>query len=139
MSVSVPDRLPTTPRPLPGTRHVRPTPTAAARLALARRQQSAATQGRPFRADLDPTVTAQNRIFVRGRGINAELGGDLRLQGTTQDPIAIGAFELRRGRFDILGKRLDLSVAGWISRAISRRRSTSWPRPRPAMSPHGSG
>ena len=107
MSVSVPDRLPTTLRPLPGTRHVRPTPTAAARLALARRQQSAATQGRPFRADLDLTVTAQNRIFVRGRGINAELGGDLRLQGTTQDPIAIGAFELRRGRFDILGKRLD--------------------------------
>ncbi|QRM30936.1 translocation/assembly module TamB domain-containing protein [Microvirga sp. VF16] len=107
MNVSVPDRLPTTLRPLPGTRHVRPTPTAAARLALAQRRQSASARGTPFRAELDLTVTAQNRIFVRGRGINAELGGDLRLQGTTQDPIAIGAFELRRGRFDLLGKRLE--------------------------------
>ncbi|EIM28095.1 translocation/assembly module TamB domain-containing protein [Microvirga lotononidis] len=107
MNVSVPDRLPTTLRPLPGTKHVRPTPTAAARLALAQRRQSASSRGTPFRAELDLTLTAQNRIFVRGRGINAELGGDLRLQGTTQDPVAIGAFELRRGRFDILGKRLD--------------------------------
>ncbi|NBJ10891.1 translocation/assembly module TamB domain-containing protein [Microvirga arsenatis] len=107
MNVSVPDRLPTTLRPLPGTKHVRPTPTAAARLALAQRRQSAATRGAPFRAELDLTLTAQNRIFVRGRGINAELGGDLRLQGTTQDPIATGAFELRRGRFDLLGRRIE--------------------------------
>jgi translocation and assembly module TamB len=107
MNVSVPDRLPTTLRPLPGTKHVRPTPTAAARLALAQRRQSASARGTPFRAELDLTLTAQNRIFVRGRGINAELGGDLRLQGTTQNPVAIGAFELRRGRFDLLGQRID--------------------------------
>ncbi|MFD0462619.1 translocation/assembly module TamB domain-containing protein [Microvirga aerilata] len=107
MNVSVPDRLPTTSRPLPGTKHVRPTPTAAARLALAQRRQSAAARGTPFSADLDLTLTAQNRIFVRGRGINAELGGDLRLQGTSRDPIAIGAFDLRRGRFDLLGQRID--------------------------------
>jgi translocation and assembly module TamB len=108
MNVSVPDRLPTTLRPLPGTRHVQPTPAAAARLALARRQQAAASRGRPFSADLDLVITAQNRIFVRGRGINAELGGDLRLQGTSRDPVAIGAFELRRGRLDIVGRRIDL-------------------------------
>jgi len=107
MNVSVPDRLPTTLRPLPGTKHVQPTPTAAARLALARRQQSAGARGRPFSADLDLVLTAQNRIFVRGRGINAELGGDLRLQGTSRDPVAIGAFELRRGRLDLVGRRID--------------------------------
>jgi len=107
MNVSVPDRLPTTLRPLPGTKHVQPTPTAAARLALARRQQSAGSRGRPFSADLDLVLTAQNRIFVRGRGINAELGGDLRLQGTSRDPVAIGAFELRRGRLDLIGRRID--------------------------------
>jgi len=107
MNVSVPDRLPATLRPLPGTRHVQPTPAAAARLALERRQRAVRAQGRPFSADLDLSITAQNRIFVRGRGINAELGGDLRLQGTSQDPIAIGAFELRRGRLDIIGRRID--------------------------------
>ncbi|MBB4039694.1 translocation and assembly module TamB [Microvirga flocculans] len=107
MNVAVPDRLPTTLRPLPGTKHVQPTPTATARLALARRQQSVSAKGAPFRADLDLMLTAQNRIFVRGRGINAELGGDLKLQGTSQDPVAIGAFELRRGRFDLLGQRIE--------------------------------
>ncbi|MCG7394894.1 translocation/assembly module TamB domain-containing protein [Microvirga sp. ACRRW] len=107
MNVSVPDRLPATLRPLPGTRHIQPTPAAAARLALARRQQVANSRGRPFSADLDLVITAQNRIFVRGRGINAELGGDLRLQGTLQDPVAIGAFELRRGRLDLIGRRID--------------------------------
>lgn len=108
MNVSVPDRLPTTLRPLPNTRHVQPPPAAAARLALARRSQASAAQRRPFSADLDLTIVAQNRIFVRGRGINAELGGDLRLQGTSRDPVAIGAFELRRGRLDIVGRRIDL-------------------------------
>jgi translocation and assembly module TamB len=107
MNVSVPDRLPATLRPLPNTRHVRPPPTAAARLALAKQRQASTSRGTPFRAELDLLVTAPNRIFVRGRGINAELGGDLRLQGTTQEPIAIGAFELRRGRFDLLGQRIE--------------------------------
>lgn len=107
MNVSVPDRLPTTLRPLPGTKHVQPPPAAAARLALARRQQAGGTRGPVFRADLDLTITAQNRIFVRGRGINAELGGDLRLQGTSNDPIAIGAFDLRRGRLDLIGRRIE--------------------------------
>jgi translocation and assembly module TamB len=107
MNVSVPDRLPTTLRPLPGTKHVQPPPAAAARLALARQQQSAGSRGPAFSADLDLTITAQNRIFVRGRGINAELGGDLRLQGTSRDPVAIGAFELRRGRLDLIGRRIE--------------------------------
>lgn len=108
MNVSVPDRLPATVRPLPGTRHIQPPPAAAARLALARKQQATRAKRRPFSADLDLTIMAQNRIFVRGRGINAELGGDLRLQGTSRDPVAIGAFELRRGRLDLIGRRIDL-------------------------------
>ncbi|PVE23323.1 hypothetical protein DC522_16435 [Microvirga sp. KLBC 81] len=108
MNVSVPDRLPTTFRPLPGTKHIQPPPAAAARLALARKRQTVSSRGRPFSADLDLVIAAQNRIFVRGRGINAELGGDLRLQGTSRDPVAIGAFELRRGRLDLIGRRIDL-------------------------------
>lgn len=57
---------------------------------------------------LDIAVQAENRIFVRGRGLDAELGGSLHLTGTTADIIPEGRFELVRGRFDILGKRLDL-------------------------------
>lgn len=58
---------------------------------------------------LDLTVTAPGQIFVRGRGIDAELGGDLTVRGTTSNPIVSGGFTLRRGRLEILGKRLDFS------------------------------
>lgn len=58
---------------------------------------------------LDIQVSAPSRIFVRGRGIDAELGGSLRLNGTTADVISAGRFDLVRGRLDILEKRFDLN------------------------------
>jgi translocation and assembly module TamB len=64
---------------------------------------------RPFRLDL--TVSAPSRVFVRGRGIDAELGGEIRLAGTTEAVVPSGQFSLIRGRLDILGKRLVLSEA----------------------------
>ena len=57
---------------------------------------------------LNIRVNAPNRIFVRGRGLDAELGGGVTLTGTTQRVISAGRFELLRGRLDILGKRFDL-------------------------------
>ena len=55
---------------------------------------------------LDLTIRAE-RIFVRGRGLDAELGGTLRLAGTTADVVPLGEFELIRGRLDLLGQRFD--------------------------------
>jgi translocation and assembly module TamB len=109
MNVAVPDRLPATIQPLPGTRHIAPPPRVGAILAAERREQAQRAKARPFDATLDLVISAPNRIFVRGRGLDAELGGDLRLTGTSRDPVAIGAFELRRGRFTILGQRLDFT------------------------------
>jgi translocation and assembly module TamB len=60
---------------------------------------------------LDLSISAPNRIFVRGRGIDAELGGEIRLTGTTAAVVPSGAFDLVRGRLDILGKRLVLTRA----------------------------
>ncbi|MBL4929096.1 translocation/assembly module TamB domain-containing protein [Fuscibacter oryzae] len=60
---------------------------------------------------LDVTLSAPNQLFVRGRGLDAELGGELRLNGTTAAVVPSGAFDLIRGRLDILGKRLDLTEA----------------------------
>ena len=59
--------------------------------------------------ELDINVIAERRIFIRGRGLDAELGGSLRLVGTTGNIIPLGQFDLIRGRFDILGRRLDLT------------------------------
>jgi translocation and assembly module TamB len=64
---------------------------------------------RPFELDLE--ISAPNQFFVRGRGLDAELGGTLRLTGTTTDMVPSGAFDLIRGRLDILGRRLTLSEA----------------------------
>lgn len=58
---------------------------------------------------LDITITAPSRIFIRGRGLDAELGGTLQIGGTTQNIKPIGLFELTRGRINILQQRFDLT------------------------------
>ena len=58
---------------------------------------------------LDIRVDAPNRIFIRGRGLDAELGGSLTLGGTTADIVPIGQFDLQRGRISILQQRFDLT------------------------------
>ncbi len=88
------------------------------RRTLALAGQDAASQAERARAEanggggpgygLDIAIDAPGRIFVRGRGLDAELGGTLRLRGTTSDPVTVGGFELVRGRLDILEQRFDL-------------------------------
>ena len=109
MNVSIPERLPATLRPLPETRHVNVTPTARARLALDERTAAGQRRAPAFDAGLDLQIDAPNRIFVRGRGIDAELGGQLRLTGRLADPVTVGAFDLRRGRMQVGGTRLDIT------------------------------
>lgn len=58
---------------------------------------------------LNIRINAPRRIFVRGRGLDAELGGSLLLTGTTNRIISAGRFDLVRGRLDILGKRFELT------------------------------
>lgn len=58
---------------------------------------------------IDLTIRAPSRIFIRGRGLDAELGGRLRLTGTTNNIQPLGRFDLVRGRLDILGQRFDLT------------------------------
>lgn len=57
---------------------------------------------------LDITVNAPARMFVRGRGLDAELGGSLTLSGSTRQVIPAGQFNLIRGRLDILQQRFAL-------------------------------
>jgi translocation and assembly module TamB len=55
---------------------------------------------------LNVAISAPGRIFVRGRGVDAELGGDLRIGRTLTDPLPQGGFELRRGTLQVLARRL---------------------------------
>lgn len=77
-------------------------------------QNTAPTSARPYPIDI--TLRAPSQIFVRGRGLDAELGGTLRLSGTSANVIPTGQFDLTRGRLDILGKRLTLTEGRVVMR-----------------------
>lgn len=66
-------------------------------------------EGTKSNLSLDLVLNAPNGIFVRGRGIDAELGGNLTIRGSASDPVVAGGFEMRRGRIVILSKRLDFT------------------------------
>ena len=106
MDISVPNRFSSVAAPIPGTKHLNPTATARARLALAAKAKGGGAHAPLFDATLALTITAMNRIFVRGRGIYAELGGNLHVSGSARDPQVTGGFELLRGSLLLLSSRL---------------------------------
>nr|WP_314258070.1 translocation/assembly module TamB domain-containing protein [uncultured Devosia sp.] len=63
-------------------------------------------QTRPAGILLDINVNAPNQIFIRGRGLDAEVGGSVRLTGPVNNIQPVGGFELNRGRLAILGQRI---------------------------------
>ncbi|MFN7089957.1 MAG: translocation/assembly module TamB domain-containing protein, partial [Allorhizobium sp.] len=80
---------------------------------LRQQREQAPAEGRSASAPiaLDLTISSPSQTFIRGRGIDAELGGTIRLTGSAAAPVVSGAFELRRGRMQILTKRLDITRA----------------------------
>ena len=94
---------------LPGLVHVN-TPSEVARTRNWAGLSNAAradTVGPIYRVDMQ--ISAPARIFVRGRGLDAELGGQVRLQGQSDAIVPQGSFQLIRGRLDVLGRRLTLT------------------------------
>lgn len=63
---------------------------------------------------LDLTLASPGRIFVRGRGLEAEFEGTLKIAGTTGAPQVQGALELRRGTYSLAGANLTFT-SGTIS------------------------
>jgi translocation and assembly module TamB len=52
------------------------------------------------------TLIAPGKVFVRGRGLDAELQGRIALAGSTDAPNPDGRFTLRRGTFNLAGQTL---------------------------------
>jgi translocation and assembly module TamB len=109
MDITVPDRLDSVASPIPGTRHLNPTPTARALLALRAREQATRARAPLLNATLAVTISAANRVFLHGRGIDAEAAGDLHVAGSARDPQITGGFDLLRGSLSVVGKRLVLT------------------------------
>ncbi len=58
---------------------------------------------------LNLTVAAPRQIYVRGRGLNVELGGTLHIAGTTKAMRTSGGFKMIRGSFNLVGNTLTFS------------------------------
>ncbi len=58
---------------------------------------------------LNIDINAPRQLFVRGRGIDAELGGHLTVRGTLADVQPVGSFTLIRGRVLVIGQRIDFN------------------------------
>jgi len=106
--IRVPETLPGSAGLLPGLDHRGEPATVRQTRARAGLLKQEETTGAGPAHSLDVTVSAPRRIFVRGRGLEAELGGQVALGGTVQDVAATGRFDLIRGRLDLLGKRFSL-------------------------------
>ncbi len=52
---------------------------------------------------LDLTLNTPGQIFVRGRGLDAVLGGRLHVGGTSAAPQVSGGFTMQRGTFSLAG------------------------------------
>jgi len=67
-----------------------------------------ATAGAPP-LNLQLRILAPREIFVRGRGVDVELGGEIDVGGTIAAPRPSGEFKLRRGTLDILARQLQFT------------------------------
>lgn len=102
--ITVPEKLPGSLAALDVKHRNAPGPVRAQDKALRPATASGSSGGSGL--NLDVTVNAPNQIFIQGRGVDAELGGSLKLTGPASSPQAVGTFTLQRGRLTILGKRL---------------------------------
>jgi translocation and assembly module TamB len=55
------------------------------------------------------TIDAPEQVFVRGRGLDAEMGGKLKIGGTAAAPTIDGGFDLRHGIFSLAGQTLNFT------------------------------
>ncbi len=63
----------------------------------------------PSAVNLDLTIDAPSNIFVRGHGLDSELGGKLTIAGTAAAPQISGGFDMRRGSISVAGTTLNFS------------------------------
>lgn len=121
--VTVPDRVPASIAKL-DVKH-RNAPAAVLKQAQAMKPPTSGGSGSGLRFDLQ--VNAPRQIFVSGRGLYVELGGSTKLTGTLSSPVAIGQFTVRRGRLDLMGRRLgvDSGTLGFAGSLVPELNLTS--------------
>ena len=62
-----------------------------------------------YPVDLDLRVSIPARLSVKGRGLDSEWSGNLRVDGTQSQPLVAGEMNLLRGKFVFLDRTFDLT------------------------------
>ena len=62
------------------------------------------------RISLDVSLDFPQQVFVRGRGLESEWGGQIKATGYASAPRLTGIIEKRRGWLDLLGRQFELSI-----------------------------
>jgi translocation and assembly module TamB len=71
-----------------------------------RGQKTAPVRAQPLVIGLQLAINAPRQVLVQGRGLDAELGGALKIGGTAAAPEVAGDLELQRGSLSIAGGTL---------------------------------
>ncbi|MDR2140820.1 MAG: translocation/assembly module TamB [Deltaproteobacteria bacterium] len=64
---------------------------------------------------LDLTIDIPRKFFIRGRGLDSEWQGQLRLQGAASSPVISGHIKPVRGYLELLSKQFTISTNGDIN------------------------
>ena len=59
--------------------------------------------------ELNLTLDAPGQVFIRGRGLDAELGGTIHIRGTVANPVPNGELRLIRGTLSVIGTTLNFT------------------------------
>ena len=73
--------------------------------------QKAGQDPNAYQLELDMVLKADNKVFVRGWGLDAELKGNLAIKGKASAPQVTGKLNTIRGRYEEFGKQLTLTKA----------------------------
>ncbi|WP_428409537.1 translocation/assembly module TamB domain-containing protein [Hyphococcus sp.] len=59
--------------------------------------------------DFEIRIKADDRVFIRGRGLESEWSADVRAVDGREQPVVLGSVNLRRGWLDFSGRRFELT------------------------------
>lgn len=99
LEINIPERVPPALRTIPNVEERGAGATTA----------EAGPAAAPPEMELAVTVEAPRAVFVRGQGVDAELGGRMEVGGTLAAPQPVGGFALRRGTLSLLDRRLEFT------------------------------
>lgn len=106
-----------------------PTPSGVVPMDVIERNKPGAVNGdvlpepsRGLVVTLDVSIKADRRIFIEGRGLDAEMSLDAKVSGTTRKPVLEGTARMVKGEYDFAGKRFEFDERSAVYLASSADR-----------------